>query len=178
MMTGRTWLIGPIVIAVILCSSLFSVSRLIYKAYTDPNFAVEPDYYDKALEWDATAAQRETNARLGWSIDVVEATIEGEDDRRFVSMLIEVTDADGVPVTDAMVDFICFHNARAKASQRLSGVAGPFGEPGRYRVSFAGELAGTYQLRVRIERGEDVFTNAAPVDGAPVSGSASEGTNG
>lgn len=164
-MAGKAWLIGPIVVGVILCSSLFSVGRLLYEAHADPNFAVEPDYYGQALRWDETAAQRAENERLGWTVTDVSSSIEGAGASRYVSMLIALRDADGAAVEGAMVDFVAFHNARAKARQRVEGVAAEYGEPGVYRVSFAGELAGTYQLRLRAELADGtVFTHRGPVD--------------
>ena len=50
-------------------------------ATSDASFAVEPDYYQKALHWDATVAQRRENARLAWSAKIElgnEASVLGE----------------------------------------------------------------------------------------------------
>jgi len=169
MLGDKKWLIGPVIIGLILLSSLVSVSLLIYRANTDPNFAVEPDYYERGLNWDETAAQRAVNDELGWTVTIGEASVEGEPGRRFVSMTLTITDGSGEPVEGAMVDFEAFHNARAKAKQRESGVAGPFGEPGAYRVSFPGELAGWHQLRLRVQAGEDIFTYSDEVNVEPLS---------
>jgi len=45
-------------------ANLYFMSR----AISDPSFAVEPDYYAKAIAWDAHQAQARDNAELGWEL--------------------------------------------------------------------------------------------------------------
>src|SRR5688572_28616544 len=113
--TGRfpnRWALFPIGLLGILVSVqavLFSLSR------NDPSFAVEPDYYRKAVSWDQHAKQLATSARLGWqpSFDVVSA------DGR-ASLRLTLVDKDAKPVADAAIGLTTFPNARANLIQTLS----------------------------------------------------------
>ena len=46
------------------------VSVMAYVAATNGTFAIEPDYYQKGLHWNATAAQLRENDRLSWSVGI------------------------------------------------------------------------------------------------------------
>ena len=74
-------LLWPGLVFALLGGQLLLVCVLAYIAVADGSFAVEPDYYQKGLHWDATAEQLRANARLGWKARLqVEdsATVLGE----------------------------------------------------------------------------------------------------
>src|SRR5450432_1832313 len=58
------WALVPVVL---LASSFFGVGGMALVAIRDPNFALEPDYYQKALHWDQVQAQAANNQRLGYT---------------------------------------------------------------------------------------------------------------
>src|SRR5512138_3082971 len=74
-------------------------------ANRDASFAVEPDYYQKALDWDRTMAQEATNRALGWTARV-EGTFPAPVGRRLTLRLL---DRDGHAVDGAAVTLEALH---------------------------------------------------------------------
>jgi nitrogen fixation protein FixH len=118
----------------------------------DPSFAVEPDYYQKALRWDETMAQEARNEDLGWSVAVTfeRAARAGE-----VKLAARVNDRAGRAIEGARVGVEAFHSARARHVLRatLSPEA-----TGGYSAMLRLDRPGVWELRLRVERGDQVFT--------------------
>ena len=85
---------------------------MVHRALSDPSFAVEKNYYKKALQWDQTMAQKRTNAKLGWAI---KANVKPHLKKNKASIKVhaKVVDKSGQVVKDAHVSFEAFHNARS-----------------------------------------------------------------
>ena len=128
-------------------------------AISDRSFAVEPDYYQKGLHWDATAAQRRENARLAWS-----AEIELGDD---VSVLGErtvtctLTDSAKEAIGGATIELIAFSHARA--SQRTAATLAAAGN-GAYQTTLRLRHDGLWEFRLVARRGEETFTHTETRD--------------
>ena len=84
---------------------------VVWIAANDPSFAVEPDYYQKALDWDQKREQDRVNADLGWSIELEVAREKRPDGT--VDVVARLLDAEGVTIPDARISLEAFHNARA-----------------------------------------------------------------
>lgn len=126
---------------------------VVYFATTDPSFAIEPNYYQKGLNWDAVAAQTSQNQRLGWSAKVdlgAEATVRDER-----AMVCTLTDRDGQPLDGATVDAVAFSHARG--SERTAVTLLPAGR-GRYEGQVRFARQGVWEFRLAIRRGTDTFT--------------------
>ncbi len=112
---------------------------------------VIPDYYQQAVAWDEHRAEREASEALGWSSAVVPSAVMQADGRR---VAVEVTDAEGQPLTDALVTLTCFAERRSLDVLSVSMQAQGGGV-------YAGVLPihepGLWVFRVRAERGGDVF---------------------
>lgn len=92
---ARWW---PFFIIVLLVGGAGANVALMVIATRDPSFAVEPDYYQKALRWDEAMTQESHNAALGWSVAVgVDAATRSGPTR----IVLRVSDRDGAPVEDA-----------------------------------------------------------------------------
>jgi hypothetical protein len=102
---GTFWAWFPVVLIV---SMLAGLGTMAYIAVDDPGFAVEKDYYQKAVHWDQTQAQNEKNARLGWNVALELAPRGGK-----IELVAKLVDASGTPIRDASVDVEAFANARA-----------------------------------------------------------------
>lgn len=124
---------------------------LVYAAARDPSFAVEPAYYEKAVRWDEIQAERQSSAKLGWS---VEARLGAE------ALRVELRDEQGLPVVDAEVELEVFHNARAK--ERLLSPATP-SESG-YELPGPFDRPGLWVVRVRARRGPALFVAELEVE--------------
>lgn len=124
-----------------------------YVATADLSFAVEPDYYRKAVDWDATAAQARANQALGWTL---RAEIADEADPRGERKLsIFLADRDDQPLAGASAEVTAFHHARGRARSmtRLAEETA-----GRYVGQLPLRKAGWWEFRFTVQRGEQIFT--------------------
>ena len=128
---------GP---AAVLAVTVVANVALLWKANSDPSFAVEPDYYQRAVLWDSTVAQRHRSDALHWRAAVRLAPPEGGE----ATILVTLTTQEGAPVDSADVRAEASHNA------------------GRRRVSGAITRVGAGALR-----GADPLQSAGPLAGGP-----------
>ena len=145
---GRYW---PFAIAGLLLASVVANVALIVVASGDPSFAVERDYYRKALAWDAVMAQQQANADLGWSLA---ATLEPAASGG-ARLAVSLGDRAGRPLGAAQIRVEAFHGARA--ADVVDALLVPR-EDGRYDVTLPIERAGAWELRFRVQRTADAFT--------------------
>jgi nitrogen fixation protein FixH len=143
----------PGLLIVLFGGHLLLMFVMAYLATSDGSFAIEPDYYQKGLHWDETAAQLRENDRLGWSVE-----IELDDD---VSVLghrtvrCVVSDKQGKPIDGAIVDLVAFHHAHG--NDRTAVTLVPVGE-GKYETTLRLAYKGLWEFRLVIHRGSDTFT--------------------
>ena len=122
-------------------------------AVSDPSFAVEPDYYAKAIAWDAHQAQARDNFELGWTLQIAVAAADpGTGRARVVASLL---DRDGLPVRGLTVGLEAFHNARASQVVKASLVETAEHD---YAADVAVSRPGFWEFRVAAARGKEVFT--------------------
>lgn len=143
----------PVILISLLASQVVLMVALLYLANSNPSFAVEQDYYQKAMAWDEHAAQVATNQRLGWRavIDVSDKA----DFRGNRELTCTLADAQGFGIADAKVELVGFPHARA--SERINGEL-HFAGDGQYRGAVRMRRGGKWEFRLRVERGTDVFT--------------------
>jgi len=148
----------PVVIVSLLVGGAAANIGFMIVANRDATFAVEPDYYRKAVEWDRTMAQEARNVELGWRVSAQLEPIDGGRAR----LVARVADHDGRPVTGAGVVVEAFPSARARdiASFTLA----PAGPAGAYAATLAHGRPGLWELRVRVTRGGEVFTRTLSQD--------------
>jgi len=143
------WIVGGLM-ALVVGANLI----LIYLATSDPSFAVEADYYQKALDWDDKRAQDRTNAELGWSLELDVARTRSTDGT--VELTARLIDEDGQPISDATIRLQAFHNARAahilKSDLERDG-------DGRYSASLPMHRPGLWEFRFEVSRAGDRFTH-------------------
>lgn len=151
-MRRHAWMIGPGLVAFIMLTSLTGASLLVYYAHSDPSFAVEANYYDRAVHWDEAAAQERMNAEMGWVVELaVPAGVGAEPGQ----LCLALTDQEGDAIEGAQVRVEAFHNARA--SDRTALALEP-AERGRYSSPIEIGRAGLWEFRVTASRGDEVFT--------------------
>ncbi|HVZ31786.1 MAG TPA: FixH family protein [Polyangiaceae bacterium] len=117
----------------------------------DPSFAVEDDYYQKALHWDAQRSRAEQSRTLGWRATV---SLEPAAAAQPPQLVVRLTDGHGVPLSSAELHVIAFHNARAAAAQTLIARES---SPGIYRAELARPRPGRWEVRLRADRGTDSY---------------------
>ena len=141
----------PAVIAGALVLHVSAMMVMVWISTSNDSYAVEPDYYAKALAWDEKRAQDRANARLGWTLDfVVEPAGPGGDP----ILRATLVDADGAPVDGAAVSVEAFSNIRRDdvliATLPASGVG--------YEAAMPMHGSGRWEFRFSATRGSDLFT--------------------
>ena len=156
-MRARGWY-WPVAIVGLLVGGAAANIAFMIVANRDATFAVEPDYYRKAVDWDRTMAQEARNVELGWQVS---ARLEPVDGGR-ARLVARVADRDGRPMTGAAVVVEAFPSARARdiASFTLA----PAGPDGTYAVMLTRARPGLWELRLRVTRGDQVFTRTLSQD--------------
>lgn len=151
---GRLWIAAVVGILGATVAVNFYVLRI---ASADPSFAVEQDYYGKALRWDDELAQRDRNASLGWRVAPVLDTTGPEG----TTLSLRLADAGGLPVRDATVKVSAF--AVARSAQVLEARLTDAGD-GAYSGALPVQRDGMWELRVEAVRGDDRFTSVHRLD--------------
>jgi nitrogen fixation protein FixH len=141
------WPFVPVLMLIAMVGGLLVLARI---ASHDPSFAVEPDYYAKAVAWDAEREQQRQNERLGWKLDV-ETRDRGAGNVELVARLVDHT---GAEIERAEIDVEAFHNARAGRvlTARLTEGAEA------YHTELPMTRLGIWELRFTATRGADRFT--------------------
>ena len=146
---GMAWALAP---ALILGAGLAGLGVMTALAIDDPSFALEPNYYQKAVDLDDEKRQQAQNRELGWELELGPAEIT---DQTGVDLAVTLTSAEG-PLDDAAVQVRAFHNARAADVHELALEA--VGE-GVYRARLADVRPGLWEFRFVVERHGVRFTD-------------------
>ncbi|MDE3054731.1 MAG: FixH family protein, partial [Gemmatimonadota bacterium] len=150
----------PVGVAAILAATV-GLNAWVYRvANDDPSFAVEPDYYRKAVDWDSTLAQRRQNLALGWRLA---PRLEAFTLERGALLQITLTDAGGAPIRDATVKVAAFFNARA--NDIVDSTLAP--DSAGYAVRLPVRHGGVWELQFDVRRGGQRFTSIARVEAVP-----------
>ncbi len=146
----RTMLWPGVIIAVLLASAGSNIAMM-FVANSDPSFAVEPDYYRKAVTWDARMSEVQSSLQLGWT---AEGTLSLDAAGDSGTITIDVRDREGSAVSGAGVHLIALFNARAAERFPLVAVEQ---SPGCYVARLPARYAGEWEVRVAAIRQSDEF---------------------
>jgi nitrogen fixation protein FixH len=141
------------VIVALLGVSLSANLALLVLAVDDPSFAVEPEYYEKAMAWDEKRAQDRRNEELGWSLELEVGHDPSPSGSRTVALLL--LDDEGAAIEGATVRLETFHNARA--GEIFESTLAPEGG-GRYAAALPLRRPGLWEFRFVVESGGETFT--------------------
>ena len=127
---------------------------VVYVATSDPSYAVEDDYYQKAVAWDEKRAQDRLNQDLGWLLDFNVTPPEKPGDQPALELTLH--DADGDPLAGATVTVEAFHNTRGDDIVRDA-----LADTGDavYTASLPMRRNGRWELRFTVDRGAEHFTH-------------------
>ena len=149
-------------ILALLGGQMILICTMAYVATADGSFAIEPDYYQKGLHWDETAAQIRKNVELGWSVDLTvedQVSVRGERGLR-----CRLSDKAGRALDGATIDLVAFPHARG--NQRSSATLIP-ADDGEYATSLRFSHPGVWEFRVIVQRGPETFTQTLLRDVKP-----------
>lgn len=130
---------------------------MVYTAVDDPAFAVEKDYYKKAVHWDSHMKQVAENRRLGWKLAL--ETLPAKNGH--VQVVVRIKDEHGHPVRGANVHVETFFNARA--SQILTADLPDTGD-GSYASALPIRHRGLWEFRFTATQGRVRFTDVVRQD--------------
>lgn len=145
----RIW---PAIIITVLLGNVTLGIVLMRVANSDPHFAIEPDYYRRAVGWDTTQAQARQNVALGWQVHPILGAVGGGD----VPLTLTLTDAAGAPLDGASVSVEAL--AVAHANEVLVANLLPTGVAGTYTAALPVAREGLWEFRVVAIRGEARLT--------------------
>ncbi len=146
----------PLFIAGLLVCQVSLGAFFFWKATSDPSFAVEEDYYQKAVNWEDKQAQDQKNIQLGWTLDQAIGPINEDQAARL--LVAELNGPDGEPLVGATMSVETFHNIRAGdilRSQLLEST------PGHYEVQLPMLRPGLWEIRFTAQLGSETFTKTA-----------------
>jgi nitrogen fixation protein FixH len=135
----------------LLASMLCGLGLLAYIATDDPHFALEPDYYDKAVHWDRSQSEARESDSSGIGAELGELVV-GSDGR--VQVKLRLLDRDGAPIHGAEVRAFAFANAYAARALRLELREE---EPGAYTAWIERPALGLWELRLEADVGARHF---------------------
>ncbi len=157
MKRGNGWPIGIVSILVATVALNVWVYRV---ANDDPSFAIEPDYYQKAVDWDSTIAQKRENLVLGWHLAPTLGAFSMRDGAR---LQVTLTDASGTAIHDATVKVAAFFNARANDVIDTTLHTDSTG----YTATLPVKHGGVWELQFDVTRGTTRFTSTSRVEAVP-----------
>jgi len=147
----------PAALVAVLAITVLANVAIYWTANHDSSFAVEPDYYQRAIDWDSTVARGQRSAALGWSADVRLAPPEAG------QAILSVTLAarSGVPLDSADVRAALSHNAHGANVFQVRLL--PSG-PGLYAARVPSTAQGLWRVDLAATLGDDVFVGRVTVD--------------
>jgi len=152
MKKGMQW---PIGVGVVLVLTVAANIWIAFRANDDPSMAIESDYYQKAVRFDADQALRHRSERLGWHVALDAAATDGQ-----ATVTARLVDSTGAPVHGAIVRFRARHVARS--NDAISGVAHEAGNA--YVATMAMARRGLWDVDVEVVRGNDRFVTEQRLD--------------
>ncbi len=154
MKKGMGW---PIGIVAILAATVGGNIAVIVLTKDDPSFAVEPDYYRKAVAWDSTQARIAQSDALVWTVS---ATVSDNVAGARV-LTLNLLDQTGAAVHNAQLTGTLLHVARANDVQSVV-----FAETssGQYAATVPMARRGMWELRLAAVRNAEQFQQTMRID--------------
>lgn len=126
----------------------------VYATSGSDSLAIEPSYHQRSLDWDSSRQALRDSAALGWKAVLDIDKTPDAFGRRAIEVIL--TDIQAEPITGATVTAVVFHHAHASNAAEVSLVEAGAGT-GVYATTHTMPPAGLWELRLTVERGQDVF---------------------
>jgi nitrogen fixation protein FixH len=151
--SGLFWALVPVILLVASVTGLGTMASI---AVRDPGFALEKNYYERAVHWDREQADRAASSRLGYRIALTVEPGAGAPE-----LVVRIVDRQGAAIRRAFVSAEAFANARA--GERRS-VAFTEQADGTYRAALERPRPGLWELRLSALDGDARFTETVRID--------------
>jgi nitrogen fixation protein FixH len=151
--SGLFWALVPVIL---LTASVTGLGTMASIAVRDPGFALEKNYYERAVHWDREQADRAASSRLGYRVVLTVEPSAGAPE-----IVVKVVDRQGAAIRRATVSAEAFANARAGERRSLA-----FTEQvdGTYRATLERPRPGLWELRLSVLDGDARFMETVRVD--------------
>ncbi len=159
-MRARVW---PVIVTGVLALTVGANIWIAVIASADPSFAIEEDYYARAVQHDLLRAQAARSERLGWEL-ALSAEPGGDAGARLTAVL---RDSTGAPVRDATVRVRVRRVARSQHAEPA--LLEPAGDA--YTAVVPMRAAGLWDVEVEARRGPARFVAQRRLDLAAGGGS-------
>lgn len=156
---GSWWAFVPVALLALMLGGLLTMAAL---AQNDPGFALERDYYQKAVHYEQEIAQRAENARLGWRVRGAVGTERSSSNPARRTLTARVEGA-GSPITGARVTVYAVRNASAARVIEAELVESA-SERGTYRAELPLTPGGLWEFRFTVVQGEARYTESVRLD--------------
>lgn len=145
----------PLIIVSLLGGHVALMVGAVMIATNDRSFAVTPDYYQRAVNWDREQADRRASEALGWRVAVETSPRVDPLGRRAVAFVL--TDARGRAVDGATLDVAYFHHAHAYDRQKLADLTPDPDAATRFTRRLPMRHAGMWEFRFTAKAGGKTF---------------------
>jgi hypothetical protein len=146
---GTFWMFVPVVLLV---ASVVGVGSMASIAARDPGFALEQNYYDRAVHWDRQQAEWAEDARLGYRLSLSVPPAESG-----LDLVVRVADRTGAVLHAARVDVEAFAIARSAEHRTLELSQAP---DGSYRAPLVNARPGLWEFRCAVTLGGERYTES------------------
>jgi nitrogen fixation protein FixH len=153
MKKGMQWPIGVVAVLVLTVAANIYV---MVRANDDPSVAIAPDYYQRAVRFDADQALRQRSARLGWRV-ALEAARTSATEATVTAVLVDST---GEPIRGAIVRIAA--HAVARSNDVFTATATAAGD--KYLVVLPVNRGGLWEMNVEAVRGSERFVATQRLD--------------
>lgn len=153
MKKGMQW---PIGVAAVLVLTVAANIYVMVRANDDPSVAIAPDYYQRAVRFDADQALRQRSARLGWRVSL-EAARSSATEATVTAVLV---DSAGAPIRGAIVRIAA--HAVARSNDVFTATATAAGD--QYLAVLPVNRGGLWELNVEAVRGSERFVATQRLD--------------
>ncbi len=157
---SRLWPVLIVTTLVIFVTFTLLAARV---ASHDPHFAIEPDYYGKAIAWDSTLAEQRRAAALGWRLTPALGPVSAG---RGAPLVLTLSDSLGAPITGASIAVEARQVAHADDVVRLTLTQGA---DARYTAALPLARSGLVELRIVATRASDRFSTSIRLDASATS---------
>ena len=156
---GAVWAWVP---ALMLTTMFIGLGTMAYVAIDDPSFALESNYYDKALHWDQSQQRARNSRALGLNLALSAPLALSKSGK--VTVQLRVTDRETLAFSGADVALDAFPNAYANRVQRL--ILREV-KPGLYVGELSQGVRGLWELRVIVTQGVLRYDQVLRADVSP-----------
>jgi len=142
----------PIYLGGLLVMSVLAHGILVYVATRPDTPRPMPDFYERAMAWDADAAVQESSRQLGWAVTyrLPQDTPHTPGMPRPVDL--EVRDADGEPLRDLEATLFAVRPSDSRLNQSGDLTELPH-DPGHYRALLRLDHPGLWEFHLEARRG-------------------------